>query len=187
MSQLASLAMSVIVFSGTAQLAVLKVLSLPLLSIFATSLLLSLRFLPMIVALNPRLAVPRWKRVLISWTVVDASFALAARRNAEAGLARYLIGAWLCQYGGWVAGTLLGVVFGSVVPSGWTHTVEGLTVVIFIVLTLELSRSWRLAAAAVVGAGLALGLALAMPVGVAMVVAAAGGAALAMVRVGRRE
>src|SRR2546423_6430720 len=55
--------MSAIVFSGTAQLALLKMSTLPLASIFFTCLLLSLRFIPMNVALHHRINPPRWQRV----------------------------------------------------------------------------------------------------------------------------
>jgi predicted branched-subunit amino acid permease len=82
--QVAAVALSAVAFSGTAQLAVVKILALPLISIFATSLLLSLRFVPMTLTLNHQLALPRWRRVLVSATIVDASFFLAARRRRTA-------------------------------------------------------------------------------------------------------
>lgn len=184
--RLPAVGMSAIVYSGTAQLAILKILSLPLISIFATSLLLSLRFLPMSLALNHRLVLPRWLRLLVAVTIVDAGFALSsARRAGPDGLARYLIGCWISSYGGWMTGTVLGVAFGPVIPPGWMHTVEGFTVVLFVVLTAELCTSWRLAAGAGLGAAIGLFLARFVPIGPAMGVAALAAAAMSMPRVRR--
>jgi predicted branched-subunit amino acid permease len=170
--QVAAVAMSAVSFSGTAQLAVVKILALPLLSIFATSLLLSLRFIPMTLTLNHQLALPRWRRVLVLATVVDASFFLAVRRRSEGGLASYLLGSWIAQYATWNTGTVLGAALGSVVPGGWTHTLEGFTAVIFVVLAAEACTSRRLALAAVSGAAIGLLLDRFLPVGIAMVGAA---------------
>jgi predicted branched-subunit amino acid permease len=183
LGQVAAIVMSAIVWSGTAQLAVVKILALPLGSIFATSLLLSLRFVPMVLGVNHLLALPRWKRVLISCTIVDASFFLAVRRRwDQGGLGPYLIGAWVAQYGTWVLGTVAGANFGTVVPTGWLHTVEGFTVVIFVVLAAEICTTGRMTAAALLGAAIGLLLARVAPVGIAMVVAALVAGALAMPR-----
>jgi predicted branched-subunit amino acid permease len=183
LSQAAAIAMSAIVWSGTAQLAVVKILALPLVSIFATSLLLSLRFAPMVLGVNHLLAVPRWKRVLISATIVDASFFLAVRRRWDhGGLGPYLVGAWLAQYATWVLGTVAGALFGAVVPAGWLHTVEGFTVVIFVVLAAEICTTKRMTAAALLGAAIGLLLARVVPVGIAMVAAALVAGAIAMPR-----
>jgi predicted branched-subunit amino acid permease len=66
------------------------------------------------------------------------------------------------------------------VPAGWTHTLEGFTAVIFVVLAAEACTSRRLAAAAVAGAAIGLLLARFLPVGIAMVGAALVAGAIAM-------
>ena len=164
--------MSAIVYSGTAQLAVLKILDQPVAIVFLTSLLLSLRFVPMALSLGPRLRLPRWRRVLLAPAIVDASFALAARRPSDAGLGRYLAGTLLCGYLDWVAGTVAGVMLGPLVPRSWSDLAEGVVVVVFVVLTAELLSSWTALLAAALGGLLAVVLVNLLPAGAALTIAA---------------
>jgi predicted branched-subunit amino acid permease len=160
--------MSAIVYSGTAQLAVLKILDQPVLVVFLTSLLLSLRFVPMALSLGPRLRLPRWRRALVAPAIVDAAFA----RAGDTGLGRYLAGTMLCGYLDWVAGTVAGVMLGPFVPRSWSGLAEGVVVVVFIVLTAELLSSWPALLAAALGGLLAVVLAGLLPAGAALTIAA---------------
>ena len=68
---------SAVAFSGTAQMATLGLLHGPLVAIFGTSLLVSLRFVPMTLYLAVEMAAqPRWRRALAAATMADASFAV---------------------------------------------------------------------------------------------------------------
>jgi predicted branched-subunit amino acid permease len=183
-----AVAMSVLVFSGTAQLAALKIAALPLASIFLTSVLLSLRFLPMTLALNQRLDRPRWQRAVLAWMLVDGTFALATgRRGTNAGLPSYLAGAFVAAYCTWVAATVAGALAGPLVPRAWAAAADALVVVIFVVLTAELCITIRVGAAAI-GAGVAaLLLSRVMPAGAAMLVAAVAVSAALSFSEGRRQ
>jgi predicted branched-subunit amino acid permease len=181
-----AIVMSVVVFSGTAQLAALKIANLPLATIFLTSVLLSLRFLPMTLALNQRLDRPRWQRALLAWMLVDGTFALATRRRAtNVGLTSYLAGAFAAAYGTWMTGTIVGALAGPLVPHAWASATDALVVVIFVVLTAELCTSWRIGAAAIGGGMAALLLSRVMPAGAAMLVAAVAVSAVLSVSEGR--
>lgn len=183
-----AIAMSVVVFSGTAQLAALKIASLPLAAIFLTSVLVSMRFLPMTLALNQRLDRPRWERALLAWMLVDGTFALATRRRlTNAGLTAYLTGAFVAAYCTWIAGTVAGALAGPLVPRAWASATDALVVVIFVVLTADLCTSLRLGAAAVGGGVAALLLSRVMPAGVAMLVAAIAVSAVLSFSEGRQK
>src|SRR5438309_9027645 len=98
-------AMSAIAFSGTAQLAALGVLRQPLPIVFLTALLVSLRFVPMTLALPGLLPrAPRWRRVLAACWLVDASFALVAAGRVRSAAA--LFGTFVAGYVSWVVGTV---------------------------------------------------------------------------------
>ena len=167
---------SAVVYSGTAQLAVIKIVAFPLTTIFVTSLLLSLRFLPMSVALNHRLRLSHWRRLFLSAVLVDSSFVMMTRHRHDR-LGRYLVGMGLCNYASWIVGTAAGALLGPTLPHSWAPVVEALTIVIFVVLTVEPCDNRRTVAAAVAGAGAALASVLVVGSGPAVAVGAVVGSA----------
>src|SRR5215472_5811519 len=107
--------MSAIVFSGVAQAAAQGMLTQPLAAIFLTSLLLSLRFVPMslaLLALLPGMA--RWSRALIACCLVDSSLAVLAARRVQS--ARGFVGVWLGIYSAFAIGTAAGELAATVLP-----------------------------------------------------------------------
>jgi predicted branched-subunit amino acid permease len=166
-----ALAMSAIAWSGTAQLAAVTMLTQPLAVVFLSSLLLSLRFVPMSLALANLLpGTPRWLRVLSACCLGDASFALLAAGPARS--ARVVIGSWLPQYGAWIAGTAAGVLAAPLLPARLLEASDGLVAVIFAVLAVEAARAGRRETAVAVAAGAGVGAAMlvvpgsvALPVG----------------------
>lgn len=116
-----AVAMSALVFSGTAQVAVLQAWSgqLSMLAVFVTVLVANMRYVLMGAALRPWLApLGPLKASLALMPMVDGSFALASRARADgdqdAGL---LVGSGLISYGGWIAGTALGTFAGQIIPN----------------------------------------------------------------------
>ena len=133
----ASVAFSAATWSGTAQMGVLTLLSRPLPVIFATSLLLSLRFVPMSLALGSLLDVSsRWRHALAACLIGDASFALVARLGrASFG---YLAGTWVTQWTIWILGTAFGTLVTPLVPSRTLSTAsDALVAAIFGYLVVE--------------------------------------------------
>ena len=112
--------MSVLVFSGTAQVAVLQNWSAApqMVALFVTVLVVNSRYLLMGAALRPwlgRLGAVRASLSLLP--LVDGAFALAMREHErgerDAGL---LVGAALLSYVAWVAATGLGFMVGWLTP-----------------------------------------------------------------------
>lgn len=172
--------MSAVAWSGTAQLAAVTLLSQPVAVLFLSSLLLSLRFVPMSLALAGLLPdAPRWRRVLAACCLADASFGLLAAGRGRSPAA--VAGMWLPQYVAWLAGTAAGVLAAPLLPARLLEASDGLVAVIFAVLAVEAARTGRrpaaVAVAATIGAGAAL---LVLPGSVALpaaaVVASAAGA-----------
>ena len=111
------LVMSILVFSGGAQFAVLSVLQAHGTAAAATAagLLMNARWLPMSLALAPSLSGGRMRRSVDAQAIVDASFVIADRGDGTFSRDR-LIGATLPQAGSWIAGTALGLAVGSRLP-----------------------------------------------------------------------
>lgn len=120
-SVLEAATMSTLVFSGTAQIAVLQswTHALSLLAIASTVLLVNVRYVLMGAAIRPWLApLGGLKASAALLTIVDGSYALAVREyhkgNGDAGI---LMGAgilsWLC----WIAGTIAGFYTGTAIPN----------------------------------------------------------------------
>jgi predicted branched-subunit amino acid permease len=110
MGSVAPVVMSILVFSGGAQFASLSVLQAggAAGAAIGAGLLMNARWVPMSLAVTPSLEGGTARRALESQAIVDASFAIASRRDGsfDRGL---LIGATIPQASSWIAGTLVGV------------------------------------------------------------------------------
>ncbi len=126
LSPLATLAMSLIIFSGAAQIAATQMLAdgAPFAVIVLTCFVLSLRFLMYSAAMAPhlRLLDSRWRN-LLAFLLTDQAFAATIRRFRESGDLRanasYFLGAGALLWVIWGASTLAGVLLGSVIPASW--------------------------------------------------------------------
>jgi 4-azaleucine resistance transporter AzlC len=125
-SPLAALAMSLIIFSGAAQIAATQLIAdgAPFAVIVLTCLVLSLRFLMYSAAMAPHLRSldTRW-RSLLAFLLTDQAFAATIQRFRESkdlrANASYFLGSGLLLWVTWGVSTLLGVLLGSVIPSSW--------------------------------------------------------------------
>ncbi|WP_305788937.1 AzlC family ABC transporter permease [Symbioplanes lichenis] len=172
----ATIVASVVIFSGSAQFALLAALAgggatLPAI---AAALLINGRFLPMGLALGPSLTGGRMRRALQGQAVVDASF--VAAHTGHGRFDRYrLFGATVPQWPAWVAGTAIGAF--AAPPGDLVHDL-GLDVafpaffVLLLIGELRSARSGYLSAA--VGAGVAALLLWWAPAGVALLAATVG-------------
>lgn len=172
---LAPVVSSLIVFSGSAQFALLTALGGGggVVPAVAAAALINARFLPMGLAIAPSLRGRRARRALEGQAVVDASWAAA-----HVGEGRFdrelLIGATLPQWPLWIAGTWLGAVFSP--PQHVVHDL-GLDTAFpafFLVLLLhEAAATKRARVAAVLGGCIAAGLVTVLPPGIALIAATA--------------
>ncbi|MEU4693618.1 AzlC family ABC transporter permease [Actinoplanes sp. NPDC023714] len=182
-SALAAIVASTLIFSGSAQFALLAALagSGGIGPAIGAALLINGRFLPMGLAVGPSLSGGRFRRALQGQAVVDGSWVAAHLGGGRFDRWR-LFGATIVQWPAWVAGTVLGVV-GA--PSSDLVERLGLDVVFpafFLAVLLDELRSshgsLRSARApllaAAIGAGVAAALLWWVPAGVALLGATVG-------------
>ena len=180
LSDLQAAAMSALVYSGAAQLAVLPLLSAaPLWIIFLTALVVSLRYVIYSALLAPHFEhlPPGW-RVLLSFVTVDGIFALFITRyqagDRDPRKHWFYLGGCLAVYAVWVSSTCVGVFAGSAIPAEWSLGFAATLALIAILVPLLQDRAvvtGAIAAGAtsllLVGAPLKLGLLAAIAIGVA--------------------
>lgn len=180
----AAVVMSAIVFAGSAQFAALAVLAhggAAGAAVVAAALMNS-RFLPMGIALAPSLPGGALRRALQGQTVVDSSWAMAARPGG--GFDRwFLFGASVPQYVTWVGGTLLGMLAGDVVGDTDALGLDAVFPAFFAALLVSEIRGGRPWSVAAGGGLIALLLVPVAPAGVPVLAASV--AALAGLRSGR--
>jgi 4-azaleucine resistance transporter AzlC len=169
---------SVVIFAGSAQFAMLAVLSAggSTTAAILAGVLLNLRFVPMGLALAPSVRGGRARRVATGWSMVDASWAMSARGAGRFDVP-FMLGASLANYPAWVGGTLVGVLVGSSVADPRALGLDALFPAFFLALLLEeIHGSRRRAVVALAGGLVALALTPVAPPGVPVL--AAGAAAL---------
>lgn len=168
----AAIAMSVIVFAGSAQFAALSILAAGggLGAAVLAGALMNARFLPMGIALAPSLPGGPAKRAAQGQTVVDASWALASRGDGT--FDRWLLfGTTAPQYVTWSLGTITGVVLGGVLPDAHDLGLDAIFPAFFLSLLIaELKRPGG-RDVAILGALVALALVPFTPAGVPVLVA----------------
>ncbi len=175
--------MSTVVFSGSAQFALVTTLSggAGLASGLAAASLINARFIPMAAAVSSSLSGGRVRRGLEGQAVVDASWVLAQQPRGGFDRAK-MIGATLVQWPAWIAGTALGALL---VPPPATVRATGLDLVFpcfFLLLLLDTVRADRThGKVALVAAAIAAAVVTALPAGPALLLSGAA-AALVLVR-----
>jgi predicted branched-subunit amino acid permease len=185
---LAVIAMSVVVFSGSAQFALVTSMAGGggLTTGLTAAALINTRFIPMAAATASSLRGSRLRRAVEGQAVVDGSWVSAQR--PEGGVDREkMIGATLVQWPAWILGTAIGAIF---VPSTEFIHAAGLDLIFpcfFLLLLLDALHSrpdHRLVAAAAVV--IAAGASAVLPPGVALLLCGVA-AALTNVQLGWRR
>lgn len=159
LSPLNTVAMSLFVYAGTAQLAGIQLLALgvPPVSIVITTLVINSRFLVMSSALAPLVSrFPGWQRFLYGLEITDASFALQIGRYSGRPMRK--VEAFTINLVGhvvWVAATIAGVVIGGTVTNVERYGLDFGMPAMFIAIMVPLIRTRVHVVVAVTG-GLAL-------------------------------
>ena len=170
----AAIAMSVAIFSGGAQFAVVSVLAAggSLLPAIAAGVLVNARWLAMGFAVGPSLSGPPLRRFADAQAIVDASFVIASREDGrfDRGL---LVGATIPQVSAWIAGTIVGVIAGPVLGDPKTLGLDAIFVAFYLALLWDEANRRPALVAAALGGGIAAALMPFAPVGVPMVAASA--------------
>jgi predicted branched-subunit amino acid permease len=167
-----AIAMSVIVFAGSAQFAALSGLAAggTAAAAIGAGLLLNARFLPMGIAAAPATRGGRLRRAAEGQTVVDASWALAADEQGRFDR-EILIGGALPQYAAWVSGTAVGVFAGTALGDPETLGLDAMFPAFYLALLAGELRSGDARVAAAIAAAIALVLIPFVPPGVPVLVA----------------
>lgn len=183
MGTLAPIVMSIVVFSGSAQLGALAVVAAGggTAAAIAAGVLLNARYLAMGLALAPSLRGRLLSRAAFALTTVDASWAAASAGDGTFD-PWYMVGVTVPQYPGWVIGTIIGVFLGSSVGNPNALGLDALFPAFFVALLFEEVRGRRKWAAAGGGAGIALVLTPLAPAGLPILAAAVAAIAVSRTR-----
>jgi predicted branched-subunit amino acid permease len=184
LSAIEGLALSILSFSGIAQLIVSQLIAAqaPVVVCIAAAAVVSLRFIMYSASLSPYLAhlSLRW-RLLLSFLMTDQSFAMTVRRHGEAPLGAqahwYFLGHAVTLFTSWQLSVAFGILAGAQVPARWS--LDFAVVLTFIALLVPTLRKRADLAAAGIAALVAL-LAAGLPFRLALVVASLAGIAAGM-------
>lgn len=179
-----AMAMSVLVYAGSSQLATLQLLASgsPLAIAILAGLVINLRFSIYSLSIAPHLAAasPRW-RPLLSYLLSDNGYAMAMRGYERlpdpVGKVWYYFGCCSAIWITWQIGTFAGVVLGTRIPAGW-H-LEFSIVLTFLAIVVPTIRD-RAVAAAACAAGITAVLAWPLPLRLGLLLAVAAGIAAGM-------
>lgn len=161
-----ALAMTLVVFAGSAQLASLPLIAAhaPVSVIFATALVVNLRFVIFSALLAPHFAGLSWRRrFMLGYFSGDMTVALFMQRYPneapEPGKLSYLKGLLVPNWAAWQVGSIAGIFLGSAVPPAWGLGFAGTLAIICITVPMVMTRPALCGvlvagAVAVLGAGL---------------------------------
>ena len=180
-----ALGMTLLVFAGSAQLASLPLIAAgaPVWVIFATALVVNLRFVIFSVLLAPHFAHLPWKqRFALGYVSGDMTVAMFLQRfPSEApvpGKLSYLKGLMYPNWIAWQAGSVAGIFLGSAVPPEWGLGFAGTLAIVCIMVPLIANSA---ALCGVLMAGAVAVLANAMPYKLGLLLAVVLGMVTAMV------
>ena len=184
-SPLAALAMSMIMFSGAAQIVAVQLLAAgaPFGVVVLSCLVVSLRLLMYSAAMAPhlRLLDQRWRNVL-AYVLTDQAFAGTIQRFRESddlsANASYFLGTGVLLWGTWQAATVVGILVGQVVPASWQ--LEFVVPLCFIAVLVPLLRD-RVSLLVFAVSGIAVVALDAMPLRMSMICAGLLGIAAGMI------
>jgi 4-azaleucine resistance transporter AzlC len=180
LSVLQAMALSVVVFAGASQLAIIDLLSrdAALVVVVGTALVINARLVMYSASLAPHLLEDnsRW-RALVAYVLTDQAFALSVTRYAEGleGVERkrwYYLGTALPLWVVWQLCTIAGALVGTQVPA-WLP-LEFAVPLTFLALLVPAIESRPTLAAALVGGGIAT-LGVAMPFNLGLLIGAIAG------------
>ncbi|MGH8853645.1 MAG: AzlC family ABC transporter permease [Telluria sp.] len=140
--------MTLLVFAGSAQLASLPLIAAaaPVWVIFATALVVNLRFVIFSALLGPHFAHLPWKqRFLLGYVSGDLTVAMFLQRypTAErvAGKLSYLKGLMYPNWFAWQIGSLTGIFLGSAIPAEWGLGFAGTLAILCITVPLIINNA----------------------------------------------
>ena len=148
LTQAQAVAMSVLVFAGSAQLAVLPLLiaKAPLWLMYATALVVNLRYVIYSAVLAPHFEhLSRPWRALLSYITVDGIFALFvgkyAPEEARPHKHWFFLGGSLLMWAGWQIASWVGIFAGALIPHAWSLEFAATLALIAVLVPLLFDRA----------------------------------------------
>lgn len=142
-----ALGMSLLVFAGSSQLAALPLIAAgaPVWVIFATAVMVNLRFVIFSVLLAPHFAQLPWRqRLALGYVTGDMTVALFLQKYPseapQAGKLSYLKGLLFPSWTAWHVGSIAGIFLGSTVPAEWALSFAGTLAIICVMIPLMAGR-----------------------------------------------
>ncbi len=176
--------MTFIVFGGSAQLASLPLIvaHAPVWVIFATALVVNLRFVIFSAILAPHFYHLPWRtRAIMGFLSGDVSVALFVQRYPEyaheQGKLAYLKGLVYPNWSAWQIGSVIGILLGSQIPASWGLGFAGTLAILCVMLPSVINMA---AVAGVVAAAAVAMLAAKLPYKLGLLIAVVIGMAVAM-------
>lgn len=183
MSVVEAVAMTFLVFAGSAQLAAIPLIvagASPWV-IWATAFCVNLRFVVFSLHLRPYLMhMPRWRRLANGFLTADLSYALFTARYPEpatdpqgrAAQESYLAGNYFLTWCAWTFASLAGIALGELIPTRWGLGFAGVLCLVGILCSLA-STPLRVLAVIVAGAAAVVAYALPLKLNIVVAIAAA--------------
>ncbi len=151
MSVVEAVAMTLLVYAGSSQLASIPLLiaGAPAWVILATGFCVNLRFVVFSLHLRPYLMhMPRWRRMTHGYLTADMSYAMFTRRytrppetDAEKRAQEaYLTGNYCVTWCSWMVLSLLGIVLANMIPQSWGLGFAGVLSLVAIVCSMATTR-----------------------------------------------
>jgi len=152
-----SVAMTLLVYAGSSQLAAIPLLiaGAPAWVILATGFCVNLRFVVFSLHLRPYLMhMPRWRRMTHGYLTADLSYALFTRKYPHPPLVgdeqkaqeAYLTGNYFVTWCSWMGMSLLGIALANFIPQNWGLGFAGVLSLVAIVCSMATTRLRVLAA-----------------------------------------
>lgn len=138
--------MSACVYAGASQFIAINLLSQSTaLEIILTTFVINLRHLLMSTALGRRMQISTWKASVLSFGITDETFVMATiGDHSKLIRGAYFAGLALSVYVTWVVGTMVGGLFGEIIPSVFTNSMGIALYAMFIsLLTPAIKESLR--------------------------------------------
>ena len=189
LSSFEAVAMSLLVFAGSSQLAAMPLIAAgaPLWVILSTSFCVNLRFVVFSAHMRPfMMHLPLGWRLVQGYLTVDLSYVLFTRHyphppvndEQQREQLAYLSGGSLLNWGSWQAASLLGIALANIIPTDWGLGFAGILALLGVGCSLASSHLRRVSAGI---AGMAAVAAYALPLKLNIVVAIASAVVLCLV------
>jgi predicted branched-subunit amino acid permease len=151
MSVVEAVAMTLLVYAGSSQLAAIPLLvaGAPAWVVMATGFCVNLRFVVFSLHLRPYLMhLPRWRRMTHGYLTADMSYAIFTGHYPEppttdaqrAAQEAYLTGGYYVTWLSWMGMSLLGVALGNFIPQSWGLGFAGVLSLVGILCSMATSR-----------------------------------------------